>query len=75
MNRARTLELLRQHKPFLVEQFGVTDLALFGSVVRDAAVSDSDIDILVSFNRPAVPGCLQGKIERQNSATMLPRWG
>ena len=53
MNRARTLELLRQHKPFLVEQFGVTDLALFGSVARDTAVSDSDIDILVSFNGPA----------------------
>ena len=53
MKRARTLELLRQYKPFLVEQFGVTDLALFGSVARDAGVCDSDIDILASFNGPA----------------------
>jgi len=31
----------------------VTRLALFGSVVRDAAHADSDVDILVSFDGPA----------------------
>lgn len=53
MNRTRVLELLAQSKPALVARYGVTDLALFGSTVRDAARADSDIDVLVSFDGPA----------------------
>ena len=53
MNRARALELLAQSKPVLVERFGVTQLALFGSTVRDVADSRSDIDVLVAFDGPA----------------------
>jgi predicted nucleotidyltransferase len=53
MNRAQALQLLAQHKPELARRFGVTDLALFGSVVRDAARPDSDVDVLVSFDGPA----------------------
>jgi len=53
MNRSRALELLVQSKPTLAERYGVTQLALFGSTARDAARSDSDIDILVSFDGPA----------------------
>ena len=53
MNRAQVLSQLAQSKPTLVARFGVTDLALFGSTVRDAARADSDIDILVSFDGPA----------------------
>ncbi len=44
---------LNAHKSILVERFGVTDLALFGSTVRGTARVDSDVDILVSFNGPA----------------------
>ena len=53
MNRATTLELLQKFKPLLREQFGVTTLALFGSMARDKANSNSDIDILVAFDGPA----------------------
>ena len=53
MNRSLALSLLAQHKPILTERFGVTDIALFGSTARDAAVSGSDVDILVSFDGPA----------------------
>ena len=53
MNRTRTLELLAQCKPTLAARFGVTDLALFGSTVLEMARSDSDIDVLVSFDGPA----------------------
>jgi predicted nucleotidyltransferase len=53
MNRRETLKLLQAHKPYLAREFGVTDLALFGSTARDAAGSDSDIDILVAFDGPA----------------------
>ncbi len=53
MNRARVLELLTQSKPLLMERYGVTRLALFGSAARDTARFDSDIDILVAFDGPA----------------------
>jgi hypothetical protein len=52
MGRDETLALLRAHKPVLAERFGVVDLALFGSTVRDEAGPESDIDILVTFKRP-----------------------
>jgi len=54
MNRAEVLDRLARSKPTLVARHGVARLALFGSTARDAAArSDSDIDILVSFNGPA----------------------
>lgn len=53
MNRATVLALLTEHKPVLVQRFGVLRLALFGSMARDAARPDSDVDVLVAFDRPA----------------------
>lgn len=53
MDRSRAVALLGEHKPVLVQRFGVTKLALFGSVARDTARADSDIDLLVEFDGPA----------------------
>ena len=53
MNRTTAIELLTRSKPELAARFGVTDLALFGSTVGDAARSDSDVDVLVAFDGPA----------------------
>ena len=53
MNASKALELLTRVKPILMERYGVTRLALFGSTARDVARSDSDIDILVAFDGPA----------------------
>ena len=53
MNRSKALALLTQSKPILAARYGVTDLALFGSTVRDAAQSNSDLDVLVAFDGPA----------------------
>jgi predicted nucleotidyltransferase len=53
MKRSDALKLLAEHKPELMRRFGVTDLALFGSTIRDAAGEDSDVDILVAFDGPA----------------------
>ena len=53
MNKQHALEILSRSKPELQSRFGVTQLALFGSTARDAATSDSDIDILVAFDGPA----------------------
>ena len=51
--RSRILALLQTHKPRLIAEFGVRELACFGSTVREEADSESDIDILVSFDGPA----------------------
>jgi predicted nucleotidyltransferase len=53
MNRITTLKLLSEHKKELAQRFGVVRLALFGSMVRDAAKEGSDIDVLVAFDGPA----------------------
>lgn len=53
MKRSQALELLARSKPILATRYRVTRLALFGSTARDAARSDSDIDILVGFDGPA----------------------
>ncbi|MBI3374598.1 MAG: nucleotidyltransferase family protein [Betaproteobacteria bacterium] len=53
MKRARAVELLTQSKPVLAARYGVTRLALFGSTARDAAGSESDVDVLVAFDGPA----------------------
>ncbi len=55
MDRSHTLALLSEHKPVLAERFGVTRLALFGSVARGTALPGSDIDLLVGFDGPATP--------------------
>ncbi|GED22297.1 nucleotidyltransferase [Halomonas halmophila] len=39
--------------PTLASEYGVMSLALFGSMSRDEARDDSDVDILVSFDGPA----------------------
>ena len=53
MNRVAVLHLLRAHKTPLTQKFGVSRLALFGSVARNSATSQSDVDVLVSFDGPA----------------------
>jgi len=53
MKRDEALTLLQAHKAELAQRFGVTELALFGSISRDTASPDSDIDILVRFDGPA----------------------
>jgi hypothetical protein len=51
MERDEIARILATHRREL-ETFGVRSLALFGSVVRGEAKSDSDVDILVEFSKP-----------------------
>jgi uncharacterized protein len=50
LSKNEVIRLLRQHKPRLTRDFGVTILALFGSAARDALEAESDVDILVAFD-------------------------
>jgi hypothetical protein len=49
MKRDEAIRLLSAHRHELLEHFGVRSLALFGSVARDEARPDSDVDVLVEF--------------------------
>ena len=53
MKRDQVLQALVGAKPELARRFGVTRLALFGSIVRDEARPGSDIDLVVSFDGAA----------------------
>jgi len=51
MQQQGALDILRKHRLEL-QKFGVKSIAVFGSVVREEARPDSDIDILVEFDVP-----------------------
>jgi uncharacterized protein len=51
MDRDLTLALLAQHQTIL-RNMGVTSLAIFGSVARNEARPDSDVDLLVEIEAP-----------------------
>lgn len=53
MRRAEALAILKAHAGELTRRFGVRDLTLFGSVARDEATQESDVDVLVGFDGPA----------------------
>ena len=43
------LDFLRENKEFLAAKFGVLDIALFGSRVKNRQKKDSDLDLLVEL--------------------------
>lgn len=49
MKREKVVRLLKEHWNDM-QAFSVRSLAVFGSVARDEARSDSDVDILVEFD-------------------------
>lgn len=53
MDKVETLKLLTLHGPEIRERFSVKRLALFGSVARDDASEESDVDVLVEFEGPS----------------------
>jgi uncharacterized protein len=52
LNRNEVLFKLKAHRQELTESYGIASLYLFGSVARDEARSDSDVDLLVEFDKP-----------------------
>lgn len=51
MRRQDVVNALEAHRVEL-RRFGVASLRLFGSVARDEAEADSDVDLLVAFTEP-----------------------
>lgn len=40
-----------EKKPYLKKKYGVSSIGIFGSYIRGEQKKDSDIDILVEFNK------------------------
>lgn len=53
MTREEALQILHEALPGLKERFGVIDLSIFGSVARNEAGPESDLDVLVTFGPTA----------------------
>jgi predicted nucleotidyltransferase len=52
MKRNDVLRILQKERKELVDRYNISSLSVFGSVARDDARQDSDVDILVEFSRP-----------------------
>jgi predicted nucleotidyltransferase len=52
MTRDHIIHSLRKEQTYLKAEFGVSKIGLFGSFAKRQADLDSDIDILVEFERP-----------------------
>ena len=46
------IEKLRAELPYLRKEFDVKSVGLFGSLVRGEETEESDVDVLVEFDRP-----------------------
>jgi predicted nucleotidyltransferase len=44
------LDKLQKLKPYLIDKYSVKRISVFGSFIRNEAIDESDLDILVSFS-------------------------
>ncbi len=56
MSTEKIVSILKTHRKELEKKFSVNEIGVFGSYVRNEQTRDSDIDILVEFDR--VPGLI-----------------
>jgi predicted nucleotidyltransferase len=52
LQRDNVLAILRQHKTDLCDRYGLISLGIFGSVARDEASENSDLDVIVKLSKP-----------------------
>ncbi len=52
MKLEEIIRILKKHEKKLKEKYGVKTIGIFGSYVRGEQRRDSDLDILVEFERP-----------------------
>lgn len=53
MNRQTVLTRLKGSVEEIRQRFSVKSLSIFGSIARDEAIDNSDVDVLVAFNQKA----------------------
>lgn len=45
-------QILQTRKPYLAEKYGIKEIGIFGSYVRNEQHSESDLDILIELENP-----------------------
>lgn len=51
-HKSKILSALKEITPGLLDKYGVTRIGIFGSVARDDASEQSDVDIVYEMSRP-----------------------
>lgn len=52
LTREEAVKLLQEKHPYLVAEFGVSKIGLFGSYAKGQSDETSDVDIVVELERP-----------------------
>ncbi|GBE37419.1 nucleotidyltransferase domain protein [bacterium BMS3Bbin08] len=52
MSRSDVLKILKEFKEEHAEEYGILLMGIFGSVARDQATGNSDVDVVVKMNKP-----------------------
>jgi predicted nucleotidyltransferase len=52
LDREKIAEILREKHPYLVSEYGIRRIGLFGSYAKGKQTENSDVDIVAEFERP-----------------------
>jgi len=52
MDKDEIIHLLQEHSSVLMTEYGISRIGIFGSVIKGSMTEDSDLDIVVEFNKP-----------------------
>jgi len=52
MDKDEIIRLIKENYSVLATEYGVSRIGIFGSIVKGTMTEDSDLDIVVEFNRP-----------------------
>ena len=52
MDRDEIIKMLKNSYEFLISEYSIKKIAVFGSVAKDTMTPDSDVDIFIEFDSP-----------------------
>ena len=52
MGKKEIIQILRDYKKEFAEQYGILTIGVFGSVAREEAGEDSDVDVVIRISKP-----------------------
>ncbi len=71
MGKKQIIEILYNYKKEFAEQYGILKIGVFGSVARDEAGENSDVDVVVQISKPdlfmlvGIKNDLEERLQRQ----------
>jgi hypothetical protein len=52
MDKIEVIRLMQEHSDVLMNEYGISKIGIFGSILKGTMTEDSDLDIVVEFNKP-----------------------